>query len=117
MTSSYNNTTNMSLDDYFAMRLYDGDIYKTSNLRNQPLSEYCETDSALEAERARIEKQLADFQKGLWNDSQTEQSQTEPAQKSQDRKEKPAKEPKPKREKAPRAPRQQSSGERISVHR
>ena len=118
MTSSYNNTTNMSLDDYFAMRLYDGDIYKTSNLRNQPLSEYCETDSALEAERARIEKQLADFQKGLWNDTQTEeQTKAEPSQKSQDKKEKPAKEPKPKREKAPRAPRQQSSGERISVHR
>ena len=53
MTSSYNNTSNMSLDDYFVMRQYEGDIYKTSNLRNQPLSEYCETDSALQAERER----------------------------------------------------------------
>lgn len=116
MTSSYNNTTNMSLDDYFVMRQYEGDIYKTSNLRNQPLSEYCETDSALQAERARIEKQLTDFQNGLWNDAETEQTKTTAV--TADKKQKEAKEPKPKKEKTPRAPRQSaSSGERISVHR
>jgi len=116
MTSSYNNTTNMSLDDYFVMRQYEGDIYKTSNLRNQPLSEYCETDSALQAERARIEKQLTDFQNGLWNDADVEETKTTVA--SADKKQKEAKEPKPKKEKAPKAPRQSaSSGERISVHR
>lgn len=116
MTSSYNNTTNMSLDDYFVMRQYEGDIYKTSNLRNQPLSEYCETDSALQAERARIEKQLTDFQNGLWNDAETEQTKTTAV--TADKKQKEAKEPKPKKEKTPRTPRQSaSSGERISVHR
>lgn len=115
MTSSYNNTTNMSLDDYFVMRQYDGDIYKTSNLRNVPLSEYCETDSALQAERARIEKQLIDFQNGMWSESEPAASSESQAPK------KAAKEPKQPRqpkEKAPRAPRQSaSSGERISVHR
>ncbi|MBR5935161.1 MAG: gliding motility protein GldN [Bacteroidaceae bacterium] len=116
MTSSYNNTTNMSLDDYFVMRQYEGDIYKTSNLRNQPLSEYCETDSALQAERARIEKQLTDFQNGLWNDAEAEETKTTAV--TADKKQKEAKEPKPKKEKTPRAPRQSaSSGERISVHR
>lgn len=116
MTSSYNNTTNMSLDDYFVMRQYEGDIYKTSNLRNQPLSEYCETDSALQAERARIEKQLTDFQNGLWNDAEAEETKTNAV--TADKKQKEAKEPKPKKEKTPRAPRQSaSSGERISVHR
>ena len=116
MTSSYNNTTNMSLDDYFVMRQYEGEIYKTSNLRNQPLSEYCETDSALQAERARIEKQLTDFQNGLWNDADVEETKTTVA--TADKKQKEVKDPKPKREKAPRAPRQSaSSGERISVHR
>ena len=116
MTSSYNNTTNMSLDDYFVMRQYEGEIYKTSNLRNQPLSEYCETDSALQAERARIEKQLTDFQNGLWNDADVEETKTTVA--TADKKQKELKDPKPKREKAPRAPRQSaSSGERISVHR
>ena len=118
MTSSYNNTSNMSLDDYFVMRQYEGEIYKTSNLRNQPLSEYCETDSALQAERERIEKQLIDFQNGLWNDADntavTEKTQNTSAGKSQ----KEPRQPKEKKEKAPRAPRQSaSSGERISVHR
>ena len=117
MTSSYNNTSNMTLDDYFVMRQYDGDIYKTSNLRNVPLSDYCETDSALQAERARIEKQLRDFQNGLWNDAEPETESniaTEPAAKEGTN----SKEPKPKKEKAPKAPKQStSSGERLSVHR
>jgi gliding motility associated protien GldN len=117
MTSSYNNTSNMTLDDYFVMRQYDGDIYKTSNLRNVPLSDYCETDSALQAERARIEKQLRDFQNGLWNDAEPETQSniaTEPAAKEGTN----SKEPKPKKEKAPKAPKQSaSSGERLSVHR
>ena len=108
----------MSLDDYFVMRQYEGEIYKTSNLRNQPLSEYCETDSALQAERERIEKQLIDFQNGLWNDADntavTEKTQNTSAGKAQ----KEPRQPKETKEKAPRAPRQSaSSGERISVHR
>ena len=65
MTSSYNNTSNLSLDDYFLMRKYDGTIYKTSNLRNQPLAEYCENDSALVQEQLRIEKQLTERKKAL----------------------------------------------------
>ena len=118
MTSSYNNTSNMSLDDYFVMRQYEGEIYKTSNLRNQPLSEYCETDSALQGERERLEKRRIDFQNGLWNDADntavTEKTQNTSAGKSQ----KEPRQPKEKKEKAPRAPRQSaSSGERISVHR
>ena len=119
MTSSYNNTTNMSLDDYFVMRQYEGEIYKTSNLRNQPLSEYCETDSALQAERARIEKQLIDFQNGMWSESDEDQTdKKETASTKKVKTEKEPKEPKQKKEKAPNAPKQSaSSGERISVHR
>ena len=116
MTSSYNNTSNMSLDDYFVMRQYEGEIYKTSNLRNLPLSAYCETDSALQAERARIEKQLIDFQNGLWNDAEPEE--TEGAASSSTKEKTKSKEPKAKNEKAAKAPRQQaSSGERLSVRR
>ncbi|MBO7050780.1 MAG: gliding motility protein GldN [Bacteroidaceae bacterium] len=120
MTSSYNNTTNMSLDDYFVMRQYEGEIYKTSNLRNQPLSEYCDTDSALQAERARIEKQLIDFQNGLWSESEVkkESASDNTASASQKKTAKEPKQPKEKKEKAPRATRQQASGgERLSVHR
>ena len=117
MTSSYNNTSNMSLDDYFVMRQYEGEIYKTSNLRNMPLSEYCETDSALQAERARIEKQLIDFQNGLWNDAEPEtEKNASPSPVAKE--ETSSKEAKPKKEKTPKAPKQSaSSGERISVRR
>ena len=116
MTSSYNNTSNMSLDDYFVMRQYDGDIYKTSNLRNVPLSEYCETDEELQAERARIEKQLKDFQNGLWSEADLKED-TGAKDEASNKKQKEPKEPKEKKEKAPRAPRQSSSnGERLSVH-
>lgn len=119
MTSSYNNTSNMSLDDYFVMRQYEGDIYKTSNLRNQPLSEYCDTDSALQAERAKIEKQLTDFQNGLWSEpaATTTPVQEQKEANSSAKPQKSPKEPKAKKEKTPRAPRQTSgSGERLSVH-
>lgn len=77
MTSSFNNTTNMSLDDYFVMRCYDGDIYKTSNLRNRPLAEYCENDTILKAEQQRIEQQLVDFESGLWASSDIKDNPTE----------------------------------------
>ena len=109
----------MSLDDYFVMRQYDGDIYKTSNLRNVPLSDYCETDEELQAERARIEKQLRDFQNGLWSESDNAGDDGSKADvTASDKPQKEAKEPKPKKEKAPKEPRQSaSSGERLSVHR
>ncbi len=124
MTSSFNNTTNMSLDDYFVMNRYEGDIYKTSNLRNQPLADYCPTDSALQAERARIEKQLSDFRKGLWNEREQPAAQEQKsegnnsgsASKTTAKKEKAEKEPRQKAAKAERQPRAQSS-ERISVRR
>lgn len=118
MTSSYNNTSNMSLDDYFVMRQYEGEIYKTSNLRNVPLSEYCETEEELQAERARIEKQLRDFQNGLWSEAELkEDMESQTKDEPSARKQKEPKEPKEKKEKTPRAPRQPASGgERLSVH-
>ena len=66
MTSSYNNVSNMSLDDYFATHLYDGEIYKTANLQNRLLSDYCKNDTALTEERARIEGELRGFENHLW---------------------------------------------------
>lgn len=140
MTSSFNNTTNMSLDDYFVMRRYDGDIYKTSNLRNQPLAEYCENDTILKAEQQRIERQLVDFESGLWasssgkEDEEDEAENAKAGKKSTDKKEKPglarekSSQPKEKtesskperqktvREKPQKAPKS-SSSERVSVHR
>ncbi len=122
MTSSFNNTSNMSLDDYFVMGCYDGDIYKTSNLRNTPLMDYCDTDSALQAERQNIEDQLSDFQSGLWNEKQkTAAEKAKASSEAEERKQTGSeRQPREKKEKEPkpeRAPRPVSQGERIGVHR
>lgn len=66
MTSSYNNVSNMSIDDYFVRGLYEGDIYKTANLQNRILAQYCPNDTAMKAEQQRIEKELVTFENNLW---------------------------------------------------
>ena len=66
MTSSYNNVSNMSIDDYFVRSLYEGDIYKTANLQNKLLAQYCPNDTMLKAEQQRIEKELVTFENKLW---------------------------------------------------
>ena len=71
MTSDLNNAANISIDDYFTTRLFKGDIYKTTNMLNQSLAQYCPTDSALVKEQKRIEGQLDTFGKNLWGVAQT----------------------------------------------
>lgn len=66
MTSSYNNASNMSINDFFVTHRYKGDIYKTTNLRNLTLAQYCKTDSAVTKEQKRIEEQLQAFERNLW---------------------------------------------------
>lgn len=69
MASNLNNATTCSMDDYISRRLYKGDIYKATNLRNLTLMQYCPTPDSLERERERIELQLVAFEKGLWSDT------------------------------------------------
>lgn len=66
MSSSYNNVSTMTLADYFMKHNYEGEIYKTVNLRNLTLNQYCKDDSAVKKEQKNIEKQLTDFRKNLW---------------------------------------------------
>lgn len=66
MSSSYNNVSTMTLSDYFAKNCYDGEIYKTVNLRNLSINQYCKDDSAVKKEQRNIEKQLKDFRENLW---------------------------------------------------
>lgn len=66
MASNFNNVANRSMDDFFVTRQYNGDIYKTTNLQNRPLAEYCKTDSAMMKEQKRIEAELASFEKHLY---------------------------------------------------
>lgn len=74
MASNLNNVTNMSADDYFAMNRYDGKIYKTNNMQGVALANYCKTDSAMVKEQKRIEKEIFDFEEGVWGHMSKEDS-------------------------------------------
>lgn len=67
MASSLNNAASMSLDDYFTKGAYEGEIYKTVNLRNLAISQYCKDSVAVKKEQQKIEQQLTDFRTNLWN--------------------------------------------------
>lgn len=66
MASNLNNVTNMTADDYFTLKLYDGKIYKTNNLQGRVLANDFRTDSALSQEQRRIEQELEAFEQGIW---------------------------------------------------
>lgn len=66
VTSSYNNVSTMTIDDYFTKNCYDGEIYKTVNLRNLALNQYCKDTTAIKKEQENIEKQLTTFRSNLW---------------------------------------------------
>ena len=63
MASNLNNVTNMTADDYFTLNRYEGKIYKTNNMQGRILP----NDSTRIKEQARIEKQLKDFEEGIWH--------------------------------------------------
>ena len=133
MTSNLNNAAVMSMDDYFAKNMYRGKIYKTNNMLGKTLAQYCPTDSALSKEQKRIEKQIADFEEGVWGHMSHEDSIRAAREDSIQAANKPARERKAsarqaagsgRRSSATKAPRQKSSGgsgssgaARVSVRR
>lgn len=66
MGSSLNNAAMMSADDFFTMNRYEGEIYKSVNLQDRLLANYCPDDSAVAKEQKRIEKQLTDVQEHVY---------------------------------------------------
>ncbi|BBD44586.1 Hypothetical protein PEIBARAKI_4579 [Petrimonas sp. IBARAKI] len=66
MTSSLNNTMTGTIDDFFRMKHYDGEIYKATNPRNLAISQYTSTPEEMKAEQERVEQQLRDFEERLW---------------------------------------------------
>ena len=66
ITGDANQVLQYNYDDYFKMQMYDGDIYKTRNLRNQSLMQLFPTDSLLRHAQDSIENTLAAFDKQLW---------------------------------------------------
>ncbi len=66
MTSDINNAAEMSMADFFATNKYKGKIYMTTNMQGKTLQEYCQTDSLLNKEQDRIEKEMKDFEAHIW---------------------------------------------------
>ena len=66
-TDDDNNLARYSLDDFFKLNMYTGDIYKTKNLRNLALKQmYPENPEAYKHAQDSIEERLRSFNKDLW---------------------------------------------------
>jgi gliding motility associated protien GldN len=63
---SLNSAERLTLYDFFNERLYEGDIYKVSNLKNQTIYDYCKTPEAIKAEQEKLEASLKKADEALW---------------------------------------------------
>jgi len=64
MGSNYNNAATMSADDFFTLKRYDGEIYRTVNLQDKLLTNL--PDSAMKREQQKIEGELTEVQNHVW---------------------------------------------------
>lgn len=64
--SDDNNLPQYSLDDYFNLGMYDGEIYKTRNLRNLSMNQMYPDPDDLKRAQDSIDNRLKDFGKNLW---------------------------------------------------
>ena len=65
-TDDDNNLPRYSLDDFFKLNMYTGDIYKTKNLRNLSLMQLYPEEKDLAHARDSIENRLQAFNNDLW---------------------------------------------------
>ena len=65
-TSDDNNLPQYSLDDYFNMGMYKGDIYKTKNLRNLSMAQMYPDPDQMKAASDSIDNRLRTYGANLW---------------------------------------------------
>lgn len=65
-TSDSNNLATHTYDDFFQQGLYDGDIYKTRNLRNKSMMQLYPDPEERKHAQDSIQRQLDNFGKGMW---------------------------------------------------
>ena len=65
-TSDDNNLPQYSLDDYFNLGMYDGEIYKTRNLRNLSMAQMYPDEDDMKRAQDSIDHRLRTFGKDLW---------------------------------------------------
>lgn len=61
-----NNLAQYSLDDYFNLGMYDGEIYKTRNLRNLSMAQMFPDEDDMKRAQDSIDTRLREFGKNLW---------------------------------------------------
>ncbi len=61
-----NNLPRYSIDDYFNLGMYEGDIYKTQNLRNLSMIQMYPDEDMLKLAQDSIDRRLKSFGKDLW---------------------------------------------------
>lgn len=86
LASNENNIAQYNYDDYFKMRMYDGEIYKTQNLRNQSLMQMYPNDSIRKQAQDSIERQLKNFNENLWVPTPEELAKAKEAQEAKEAK-------------------------------
>lgn len=70
--SDDNNLPTCNYDDFFNLTMYDGEIYKTRNLKNKSMLQLYPDDTARKNAQDSIQKSLVDFEKKLWVPSREE---------------------------------------------
>lgn len=74
MSSGINTAVRYSLDDFFTLRKYDGEIYKVQNPRGLTLMQQYPDEAQLKAKREEIENELQNFGKSIWVPQEKEQA-------------------------------------------
>lgn len=74
MSSGINTAVRYSLDDFFTLRKYDGEIYKVQNPRGLTLMQQYPDEAQFEAKREEIENELQNFGKSVWAPQEKEQA-------------------------------------------
>ncbi len=64
--SDDNNLPQYSLDDYFNLGMYNGEIYKTKNLRNLSMAQMFPDEDDMKRAQDSIDTRLREFGKNLW---------------------------------------------------
>ena len=73
MSSGINTAVRYSLDDFFTLRKYDGEIYKVQNPRGLTLMQQYPDEAQFEAKRE-VENELQNFGKSVWAPQEKEQA-------------------------------------------
>ena len=110
LTSNENNVRNYTYDDFFKLRMFDGEIYKTMNLRNMSLMQLHPEPAAQDRARKVIENQLQNFEKNLWVKTPEEIEQEKAAKEEKEGTQEATSEKKEKAEKEDIAPTRSTRG-------